>query len=98
MGSQLTMWDKRDITGAFSHNNEFSYRASKSVDKSKQRNMVLNCIKSSPKTCDEVEVLLEMSHQACSARFTELKALDLIKLVGKRKTRSGRMAGVWSVS
>ena len=53
-------------------------------------------------TCDELEVLLDMSHQTCSARCTELKQQDLIYVpldeTGekiKRVTRSGRKAQVY---
>lgn len=47
-------------------------------------------------TADEVEEALDMLPQSVSARFTELKALSKIELIGKRKTRSGRNAGVWA--
>lgn len=48
-------------------------------------------------TCDEAEIVLLMSHQTCSARFTELHGPDyrMIVRVGMRPTRSGRNAGVY---
>lgn len=47
-------------------------------------------------TCDRVEVVTELSHQTCSARFSELKKRGLIQKTGERhRTRSGRMAEVW---
>jgi len=49
-------------------------------------------------TCDETEVLLDMRHQTCSARFTELKADDEIAKIGLRPTRSGNQAGVYVVT
>ncbi len=48
-------------------------------------------------TCDEVEIALEppISHQTCSARFTELRnAGQIIATEHRRKTRSGRGACV----
>jgi predicted ArsR family transcriptional regulator len=49
-------------------------------------------------TCDECEQDLDMSHQTTSARFTELRAKELIEPCGKRKTRSGRNAVVYRVT
>jgi hypothetical protein len=46
-------------------------------------------------TSDEAEVALGLTHQACSARFTELKRDVQITSAGRRRTRSGRMAGVY---
>lgn len=47
-------------------------------------------------TCDEVEVLLNLSHQTCSARFWDLHKRDFIGDSGKRRrTRSDRNAVVW---
>ena len=46
-------------------------------------------------TCDEVEVSLGLSHQTCSARVNELAGIDLIKIIGKRPTRSGRNARIY---
>ena len=67
---------------------------------------VLRCIRMSPAghTCDEVEGVLSMAHQTCSARFRDLAACEppmIIKATlpdgstAKRKTRSGRSAQVW---
>lgn len=46
-------------------------------------------------TCDEAEVALGLTHQTCSARFNELVGAKAIFDVGRRKTRSGRMAKVY---
>lgn len=46
-------------------------------------------------TCDEVEVALNMRHQSCSARITELRKSDAIKSIGKRPTRTGSNAAVY---
>lgn len=62
---------------------------------------VLACIAqaSDGRTCDEVEVVLEMSHQTCSARIRGLARLGKIKDSGRRLlTRSGRTAAVWIVA
>lgn len=49
-------------------------------------------------TCDEIERIEKLSHQTCSARFTELAAKSLIFDSGQRRvTRSGRKAAVWLV-
>ena len=50
-------------------------------------------------TCDEAEMVLGMTHQTCSARFTELKASGQIRATDrKRTTRSGRRAKVYVVN
>ena len=47
-------------------------------------------------TCDEVERMLSMSHQTCSARIRELFMRgDIEDSNIKRQTRSGRLAVVW---
>lgn len=49
-------------------------------------------------TCDELEVLLGLSHQTCSARVREAVLHDRIYDTGRRRrTRSGRMARVYTV-
>jgi hypothetical protein len=49
-------------------------------------------------TDDEIEVALGMSHQSCSPRRRELEKDDAIYLTDdRRKTRSGRRAGVYRV-
>jgi Fic family protein len=46
-------------------------------------------------TCDEAERLLGLSHQTCSARFSELKRDKLLAATGRlRPTRSGVKARV----
>lgn len=46
-------------------------------------------------TCDEVESRTCLSHQTCSARFSDLKKAGLIEPTMRRKTRSGRWAMAW---
>lgn len=49
-------------------------------------------------TCDEVETLLNLSHQTASARIRGLRSGGWIRDSGKRrKTRRGRSAVVWEV-
>jgi len=46
-------------------------------------------------TCDELECILDMRHQTCSARIRELKDKRVIRDSGRRReTRSGRYAAV----
>jgi hypothetical protein len=46
-------------------------------------------------TCDEAEVALGLSHQTCSARFTDAKRKELIFVTDqRRRTRHGRPAKV----
>jgi len=50
-------------------------------------------------TCDEAERLLSLSHQTCSARFSELKRDKLLVPTGNlRPTRSGAKARVMVVA
>ena len=47
-------------------------------------------------TCDEIEIILKMSHQTASARIRGLFLKDMIKASDLyRKTRTGRKAIVW---
>lgn len=92
----------RDITENFHGGNERSKEAHAFIKPTKaaQRARVLEAIKKAGPdglTSDEAEVLLGMSHQACSARFTELRAEGRLRCVGRRKTRSGRYADAWAL-
>lgn len=93
------MRESHDITQLYHHADKFSSEAHKSIkhDKARVRELVYACIKEAAngRTCDEVEAELDLPHQSVSARFTELKAANRIKLVFKRATRSGRSAGVY---
>ena len=47
-------------------------------------------------TCDEIEVMLDLTHQCASPRCTELREKGLIVDSGRRRiTRSGRRAAVY---
>jgi hypothetical protein len=50
-------------------------------------------------TCDELEVLVGLRHQTCSARVRELVLLGSLVDSGQRRpTRSGRLAAVYLVT
>lgn len=49
-------------------------------------------------TCDEVEVVTGLRHQTASARVRELSKAGLIVKGGRRQTRSGRYAVVYSAA
>lgn len=62
------------------------------------RAMVLSHIRDRAKigsTCDEAEMVLDMSHQTCSARIHELAREGAIVPSGFRETRTGRKAVVY---
>lgn len=76
--------------------NAESVAASRTTNRLRDRNRIIVHLASVPDaTCDEVEVALEMNHQTCSARFSELKAAGLIEPTTRRKTRTGAMAMAW---
>ncbi len=96
-------FESQDITYAKHHGNEFSREANKSLKatKAELRTKVLAYIRScglTGATAEECEDYLKLGRSTVSARFTELKALDQIKLVSRRKTKSGRSAGVWKAN
>lgn len=62
-----------------------------------QRGVVLAAIRESPRTCDELEVALEMTHQSCSAAINWLMNRGLVVADGYRNTRSNRRARVWTI-
>jgi hypothetical protein len=56
---------------------------------------VLDIIKASPRTCDEVEEFTGKPHQTISAAINALMRDGLIRAIDKRPTRSRRPANVW---
>lgn len=89
-----------DITANFHGGNKESVAAHDSIrpTKAQVRARVLSIIRSGGEagaTSDEAESWTGLSHQSCSARFTELKADGLIEPAGRRLTRSGRGAMAW---
>lgn len=65
--------------------------------KAAQRGAILELIRNDEAglTVDEASFILQTTPNAISGRFTELKALGLIRKVGTRQTRSGSPAGVY---
>jgi hypothetical protein len=80
------------------HNgNAQSLEASASVQsfKAEQRMRVFSAIRNcGGATCDELERHLGLSHQACSARCSELLSDGSVYRNGTRRTRSGRSAAI----
>ena len=89
-------------------NSETSLEAAESIKPtvSKLRGEVLKCIKEMPSglTCDQIEMILGLSHQTCSPRIGELrdqqppliqKVIDDEGRYAKRPTRTGRGAFVY---
>ena len=90
---------KDDITSNYHRGNLQSVQANPSENvKLRDRWRIMSVLKESAvwgMTCDEMEQELGMSHQSCSARFSELKRDGQIAQIGRRPTRSGRQAGVY---
>ena len=87
---------------------ETSLEAAQTIESKVNRlcRMVLDCIEASPHglTCEEAEGILNLSHQTCSARFSDLKSCtppEILKCrlpdgtAVKRPNRSGRNAFVY---
>ena len=65
------------------------------------RGQVYSYVQSCPDgaTCDEVEEALDLRHQTASARLNELhRRYGALVQDGTRRTRSGRLAGVYRVA
>ena len=97
---QLDFLKDKDICRKRHKGNKFSDAAHKSIRFAKNsiRQLVLDQIKASGAeglTCEEVEKATSLSHQTVSARCAELKALNLIFIIGGRETKSGRRAAVY---
>ena len=79
--------------------NENSVAANKVTRKGMDSLKILRYLGSIPDaTCEEVEIALQMKHQTCSARFSDLKLEQAITATDKRPTRSGCMAQAWKVN
>ena len=94
-----------DITRNYHGGNRYSRDAFDSLTTQQKENDKMRIralmIEIGPKIgviCDEAERFLKMSHQTCSARFSDMRHKDkeLVK-VGERPTRSGRMAAAWTL-
>ena len=97
-----------NTTPAHVRNCETSLDAAESIQNKvpKLQRQVLDCIRAMPGglTCDDVEAILSVRHQTCSARFRELATCQpplIQKLItddgsyARRPTRSGRGAYVY---
>jgi len=58
---------------------------------------ILESLRDSPATCDEIQQRLDMTHQTASATINALMRAGKIRANGSRPTRSGRAARVWEV-
>jgi hypothetical protein len=56
---------------------------------------ILDSLRASPATCDEIETRLNLTHQTASASINGLMRHGAIVASGARLTRSGRAARVW---
>ena len=56
---------------------------------------VLDAIRDTPGTCDELEIRLGLTHQSCSAAINRLMRDGRVIATDSRTTRSGRRARVW---
>jgi hypothetical protein len=88
-----------DITRNYHRGNPRSAEAHENTKRRKARDElnILRLLHAHPAglICDEAEVLLSMSHQTCSARFSEMKAKGWLEPTGERRlTRSGSYADV----
>lgn len=81
---QRTRWDTQDAAWADAQPRQGTICAE-----------VLDIIKASPRTCDEVEEFTGKPHQTISAAINALMRDGLIRAIDKRPTRSGRQANVW---
>lgn len=76
--------------------NQQSQAANARTNKQRDAAKIMAFIESSGSaTCDEAEAILVISHQTCSARFSDLKRAGLIEPTVRRKTRSGCTAMAW---
>lgn len=85
----------KDICSNRHGGNAESVEANRAVNKSRLRLLILANLRFRDMTCEEVENATGLSHQTCSARFSELKRDGLIEPTKRRKTRSGRWAMAW---
>ena len=88
-----------DITSNYHHGNPRSVQAHKRTARNKLRDQlrIIKLLEGYPLglICEEAEILLNMRHQTCSARFSEMKRDGLLVLTGEqRETSTGSPADV----
>lgn len=86
---------EQDICANRHGGNAESVAANRGTNKERDTAMILRRLSILDFTCDEMEHYSNLSHQTCSARFSDLKRLGLIEPTTRRKTRSGRWAMAW---
>jgi Fic family protein len=89
-----------DITRNYHGGNPRSEEAHESTRRRKLRDQlrILQLLFKFPEglTCDEAEIMLNMSHQTCSARFSDMKKKGwILPTGGQRLTRSKSNADVF---
>jgi hypothetical protein len=99
MPEQIDFLDGRGRDGHRSRATSRLAAASMKASVEGLRNRVLGAIRhlgDHGASCDDVEMVLDMTHQTASARVHELAWAGFIQDSGRqRKTRSGRAAIVW---
>lgn len=92
------MSDDDDITANYHRGNQRSVEAHEATKHKKQADYlrIITTIReySDGLICDEAEQILDMSHQTCSARFSDMKNNGWLFIRGTRKTRSGCAANI----
>jgi hypothetical protein len=86
-----------DITHNYHGGNPESAEAHLATRKHHDTMRIIGLMRGYPQglTCDEAEVLLNMRHQTCSARFADMKRDGLLVTVDiRRRTRAGCWARV----
>jgi hypothetical protein len=90
--------DDDDITRNYHGGNPQSAAANRRTRKNRDRARIYAFLyrrASLGATCDEAEVALDMTHQTCSARFSDMKRDEVIIETNERRlTRSGSWAAV----
>ena len=89
-----------DTTSGYHGGDPYSDKANRSLDKNRDLYRLYRLLYERHPgglTCDEAERITGMSHQTCSARFTDMKRYVWIEHCGSRPTRTGNLAGVWRV-
>jgi len=95
--------EREDITRGFHKGDRYSDAAHDSIVGKKElmavkiRMLMMATDPGRGVTSDEAEIALGLSHQSCSARFTQMKKDKELVRVAERLTQHGRMAGAWTL-
>jgi predicted transcriptional regulator len=86
----------QDICFTHHGGNAESVSANLCTDKERDRARILSHLRSvGEATCDEVEIALNIKHQTCSARMSEMKRDGMIVPGQRKRTSSGCWAQAW---